>query len=236
MSQNVPNPFFRDESHIADRCIWRYANGKSICSIGKITQINTSPVSVNVQPLVNYFDGLAGYTEYPILQYIPIIQMQTTAYSINTPVNIGDTGILLWFDREVYTTLLAGASATNSPSSGNLRDINACVFLPILPSFTLANSLQSTGVDIISANISLLTQLTNLLSQLLSLLSDMNTFLAAIVTAGASYAGSPSMPVVGAYPIALTAASQAFEMLITNITQQITDINMNLTTFQGAQK
>ena len=235
MAQNIPNPFFHDESHIADRCIWRYANGKNICSIGKVTQINSSPVSVHIQPLVNYFDRLGGFTEFPILEYIPITQMQTTTYSINTPVNVGDTGIILWFDRETYTTLLAGALVPNTPSSGNLKDINACVFLPILPSFTLANSLQNTGVDFISANISLLTQLTNLLTQLISLLTDMNTFLAAIVSAGSTYAGAPTMPVVGAYPIALTAAATAFETLITAITAQIELINTNLTVFKGEQ-
>lgn len=219
MSNN--NPFFHDESDIAQRVVWKNMNAKSSCSIASVVGINAAPVSVSIQPLVKYFDQIGGWTSYPVLKYVPVAQMQTVAYSINTPLKVGDTGLVLWFDREVYTCLQAGATTTTTPDSGNLFDTNACVFLPLMPAFNLANQLMPSGVDIISAEVSLITQL-------LTLLTDLNTYLAAIVTAGVPYAGAPTMPVVGAYPIALTAAS-------TSLISEITTIITALTTFKGAQ-
>ncbi len=214
----MSNPFYEDESNIADQCIWKDSNGKSQCSIAKVTAINSSPVSVNIQPLVNYFDQTAGWTTYPILQNIPVIQFQTAAYSIVTPLNVGDTGLVLWFDREAYTTLLAGAVTPTTPDSGNMSDINACVFLPILPSFTLASSLKSIGLDFISSRISLLTQLQNLCTQLTNLTTALAALTVTGVTTGSGISGVPVNAVV-----------------ITNIGVQITAIQTNLVTFIGAQ-
>jgi len=231
----VSNPFFYDEADIAQRVIWKNQNAKSQCSIGQVVSINTSPVSVNIQPLVNYFDLISKWETYPVLNNIPVAQMQTATYSFNTPLNIGDTGLILWFDREVYTTLLAGATTTQIPNSGSMNDVNACVFLPLMQAFSLANQLLPNGVDFISSEVSLMTQLLNLLTQLTSLLTELTTFNTALETAGLPYVGAPTMPVVGAYPIAVTAAATASNVTIATISTAIGVITTMLTTFKGAQ-
>lgn len=215
---STTNPFIYDESHIADRMIWKRMNAKSQCSIAMVTGINSTPVSVNIQPLVNYYDQIAGWTEYPVLKYIPVMQFQTASFSISTPINIGDTGLVIWFDREVYTTLLAGATTPGIPDSGDLSDTNACVFINGLPSFVIAKSLQQTGVDITSESVSLLTQLGNLCSQLESLTSTLASLTVTGVQSGGAVSGPPSQ-----------AAS------ITAVNVQITEIASQLTLFQGAQ-
>ena len=168
----MSNPFIHDENDIAERVLWAFQNSKNQCSIGQVVTINAAPVSVNVQPLINYFDKISNWQQFPILNNVPVAQMQTKFFSINTPLNVGDIGILLWFDREVYSCLLAGATTPTTPDSGNLSDVNACIFLPILQPFTLANPLLPTGVDIISnpagIPISLMTELLTLLTALLA--------------------------------------------------------------------
>lgn len=159
------NPFFQDSSDIAERVYWKNDNASNKCSIAKVVGINSSPVSVNIQPLVNYFDQSIGWTPYPILSFVPLAQMQTVLYSINLPLNIGDTGLVLWFDREVYTTLLAGAISPQAPESGDMNNVSACVFIPMLSSFNIASQIKNTGIDILSAEVSLLTQLINLCMQ-----------------------------------------------------------------------
>ena len=217
----MSSPFYFDESQIADRCIWRDRNGKSQCSIAKVVQVNSTPVSVNIQPLVNFYDQTVGFRQYPVLVNIPVAQIQTAISAILTPLNVGDTGIVLWFDREVYTTLSLPLPIPNTPNSGDLSDVGACVFLPMLPSFGAASPIQSSGVDFISNTISLLTQVSALLTQL-------NTFLQAIVTAGIPYIGMPTKPVLGAYPIALTAAATSFYGTVTTL-------QANIATFKGSQ-
>lgn len=215
------DPFFNDEFDIFKRGLYNANNSSSNCSVGIVTGINLSPVTVNVQNAVQYFDKIQGFQEPPILQNVPVMQLSNLAYSIKTPLNVGDLGLLLWFDREVYTFLVSPALTPQPPESGTMHNENACVFLPVMQKFSQANTLKATGVDFVSTEISLMTQL-------ITLLTDLNTFLAALIVAGAPYAGSPSAPVVGAYPIAVTAASTALETALTTITAA-------LTTFKGAQ-
>lgn len=207
----MSNPFIHDEADIAERMIWNYQNSKSYCSIAKVTQINASPVSVNIQPLVNYFDRVANWQPYPILNNIPVAQMQTGSYSINTPLNVGDIGLTIWFDREVYTCLLSGATTPTTPDSGNLADTNACIFVPIVQSFSSANVLVPQGVDITSVHAG--TPI-SLMTQLLTLLDGLSTFIT-------------TMQTVSNFGAINTAATSLLPILNTLVT--------NLTNFKGAQ-
>lgn len=215
------NPFINDEYDLIKRVMFNQLNSQSICSIGTIVAINTSPVSVDVQPCIKYFDRNEGFQIPPILGNVPIAQVSNNLFSVKTPVNIGDVGIILWFDREVYSWLLDPSASPKEPESGTLHNEAACIFLPFLQKFSVSPTLAQTGVDIESSSVSLMTQL-------ITLLTDLNTFLASLITAGAPYAGAPTMPVVGAYPIAVTAAATLLETAVTTITSA-------LTTFKGAQ-
>lgn len=215
------DPFFNDEFDVFKRGLYNATNSSSRCSVGIVTAINLSPVTVNVQNAVQYFDKIQGFQEPPILQNVPVMQLSNAAYSIKTPLNIGDIGLLLWFDREVYTYLVSANVTPSIPDSGTMNNENACVFLPVMQKFSIANQIKQNGVDFVSSEISLMTQL-------ITLLTDLNTFLSSLITAGAPYAGNPTAPVVGAYPIAITAASTVLETALATITTA-------LTTFKGAQ-
>jgi hypothetical protein len=215
------NPFFHDASDVTKKLIWLSQNSKNTISIGKVVSVNTSPVSVNVQPLINYYDVISQWEEFPILQNVPVSQMGSAVFSVNAPLNIGDTGMILWFDREVYTCLLAGATTSTIPSSGSLNNVNACVFVPFLQSFALAQALESNGFDIISSEVSLLTQLLNLSNSLTSLATS-------LVTAGNAYIAAPTLPNVLVYVTAVNAAATSLNTAIAQVTTM-------LTTFKGAQ-
>lgn len=201
----MSNPFIHDENDIAERVVWKMQNSKSQCSIGKVVSINLTPVSVNVQPLINYFDVIAGWKPYPILNSVPVAQFQNTAFSINTPLNVGDVGLLLWFDREVYTCLLAGATSPTTPDSGDLSDLNACIFIPIVQPFAKANPLLPAGVDIISnyagTPISLMTEILALLTGLTACATALST---ATTFGNINEAGSALLTVLSQVTTALT--------------------------------
>lgn len=215
------NPFINDEYDLTKQVIFNYINSQSKCSVGIVKSINSNPVSVNVINGIKYFDKIEGFLDPPLLINVPLMQLQNNLYSIKTPLNIGDLGILLWFDREVYTFLLSSGVTSITPDSGNVFNENACVFLPVMQTFSIANTIKQSGVDIVSSQISLITEL-------LTLLTNLATFTSSLVSAGSPYAGNPSATVVGAYPIAVTAAANALGSTLTNI-------NTALTTFKGAQ-
>lgn len=166
----MSNPFMHDESDIAERVYWKMQNAKSQCSIGKIVTLNSSPLSVDIQPLVRYFDPIAGWQDYPVLKHVPLGQFQTEGGGVKLPLVPGNLGMILWFDREVYTCLTAGATSVTTPDSGSLDDQNACIFLPLVQVPSKGNPIAASGVDFVSkyqgTTISFMTEL-NLLLQAL---------------------------------------------------------------------
>lgn len=214
MNQDL-NPFLNDVPDIIDRMIHGWKNSTNFCSIGSISSINSSPVSVNVQPLVKYFDPITKWETFPVIKNVPITQMSNNLYSIKTPVNVGDVGIILWFDREVYSSLMQGAQLPIIPDSGDLNDQNACIFIPIVQSFATANQLKQTGVEFVSSEISLI-------QQLLTLLSDLTLF---CTTVSAAPTTNPLTPV---YAAAIAGAATALNLSIATLTTA-------LTTFKGTQ-
>jgi len=231
----IMDPFINDTPDIFRRMIQNWKNAQNFCSIGKVVAINSAPVSVNVQPLVKYYDNITRWEDYPVLLNVPVSQIAGPLYSIRTPLNVGDTGIIIWVDREIYTCLLSGASTTTIPDTGDTNDQNSCIFIPTIQSFGAANMFQNRGVDIVSSGQSLLTQLLNLLTDLTNLLTDLTTFSTALITAGSPYAGAPTAPVLGAYPIAVSAACVILNSSIATVGTAITAVKTALTTFKGAQ-
>lgn len=229
------NPFIHDEADAAKRLIFSLQNLKSQCSIAKVSSINATPVSVNIQPLVNYFDTISGWEQYPVLNFVPVAQMQTSKFSFNLPLNVGDIGIVLWFDREVYTCLLNGATTPTIPDSGDLSDTNACVFIPMMQPFGLANTLLPSGVDIISSQISLLTQLLSTMNNISTTLTDISSLLTALSTFAVACEASTTDPILVSAATALAAALPSIATSISSVATSITSITTNLTTFKGGQ-
>jgi hypothetical protein len=243
------NPFINDEYDLTKKILLNHLNSKSNCSIGTITAINASPVSVNIQPSIKYFDKIEGFLECPILQNIPIAQISNSISSVRMPLNVGDVGIILWFDREVYSWLNSASTAPKSPDSAVLYNESACIFIPFIQKFANSPTIKTTGVDILSSNVSLMTEListlnniSTTLTNITSILTDLTTFNTALIAAGVPYAGAPAIPVVGAYPIAVTAAATASNLTIVTIassisavTSAISTITTQMTTFKGAQ-
>lgn len=231
------NAFINDAHDMTQRAIWNYSNYKTICSVGTVTAVNASPVSVNVQPLVKYCDTLSEgvWQEYPELVNVPLAQLGTSAYSVYSPINVGDMGIILWCDREIYTALSQSNPTVVQPNSGELSELNACIFLPFLQLFNKANTIQSSGYDVISSDVSLVNSIINDVNNLTNLLSTLTTFNTAIATAGAPYASSPSAPLLGSYAIALTSAANAANTEIASVINSCGTLATNLAKFVGMQ-
>jgi len=243
------NPYMNDEYDLTKKILLNHLNSKSNCSLGTITAINSNPVSVNIQPVIKYFDKIEGFLECPILQNIPIAQISNSLSSVRMPLNVGDVGIILWFDREVYSWLKNASTAPKSPDSAVLYNESACIFIPFIQKFSNSPTIKTTGVDIISSNgsndISLMTELITsmndvktTLNDITSLLSDLTTFCGAIVTAGIP----GTTPLTNVYSGALSTAATALSISLTSITSSIATVTASiatvtndLTTFKGAQ-
>ena len=104
------NPFMNDEYDLIKKTLLNHLNSKSNCSIGSIVSVNSSPVSVDIQPAIKYFDKTEGFLESPILKNIPIAQISNNISSMRMPINPGDVGIIIWFDREVYSWLKSSST------------------------------------------------------------------------------------------------------------------------------
>ena len=238
-----------DEYDLIKKTLLNHLNSKSNCSIGSIVSVNSSPVSVDIQPAIKYFDKTEGFLESPILKNIPIAQISNNISSMRMPINPGDVGIIIWFDREVYSWLKSSSTRAISPDGSTLYNESACIFIPLIQKFSKSPNIKSTGVDIFSSDVSLMTQListlnniSTTLADITSLLTDLTTFNTALIAAGAPYAGAPTTPVLGAYPIAVTAAATASNLTIVSIASSIStvttaigNITTQMTTFKGAQ-
>lgn len=206
MNKNI-NPFIHDEYDLIKKVMFNEQNSKSNCSIGTIVKINTNPVSVDVKNCVKYFDANGGFQEPPVLSSVPVAQIANSVSSIRLPLNIGDVGVLLWFDREVFTWLDSSVAVPKEPDSGNMMNENACIFIPFLTKFSNAPLIKNSGVDIYSNNVSLV-------EQIFDFIDVINNFATTLSTANSFV------------DINVAAAS-----LITNLTNVIAQ----LTTFKGQQ-
>jgi hypothetical protein len=221
------NPFFSDNVDIIERAIWRNQNAKSICSIAKVTAVNES--TVDVQPLIKHFDAYAGWVDCVEIKDVPVSQNQTSSHSIQTPLKVGDTGMVIWFDREVYNNLQSGAREISEPSSGKMNDLSACVFIPAITAFSKAKPLKQKGVDVVSENISLLKQLEDLCAKIKELTDQISSIVVSPGSFNVVLPGPSTVPVNGLSGPPANAAA------ITAIGSQITLIKNNLTTFKGDQ-
>lgn len=231
------NPFLNDDADTINRAIWSYANYKNKCTLASVVAVNSSPVSVDVQPLVQFSDinSDGKWRDYPVLREVPLAQAASATYAIKYPINDGDTGFLLFCDREIFTALGASSATITQPAYGELDELQACIFVPMLPLFQLAPTIQQNGVDFVSSNVSLLAELQTFVQQLLDTLTGLQTFDSALIAAGAPYAGAPSAPMTGSYAIAVTAAANSLNTSIATITSSCNTILAKLEQFVGDQ-
>lgn len=122
------SPFLTDNFDLIQQNLWEFQNSLFICSIGKVTAVTDKTVSI--QPLVNYFDKNNGFLEMPVIEEVRVAQFFMKSASVLSPIVVGDTGIILWFDREIETALKNGSPT--KPMSGSMSNASACVFLPFL--------------------------------------------------------------------------------------------------------
>lgn len=233
----ILNPFLNDDSDVINRAIWSYANYKNKCTIAKVTAVNPSPVSVDVQPLIKYCDinSELKWEAYPELVDVPVAQSASANYAAKFPLNVGDTGFLLFCDREIFSALQLSSATVVKPAYGELDELQACIFVPMLQLFQLAPTLASKGVDFDSEGVSLLGELLSLTQSLLDTLSGLQTFNTNLIAAGAPYAGSPAAPVTGSYAIAVSNAATNFNNSLVSIVNSCNNVLSNLTQFKGDQ-
>lgn len=114
---------------------------------GKITKIE-SPQFVSVQPLLQrrYQDG--NVVNLPIIQMVPVIMLSGSDYSIQLPIQVGDTGALFFTERSLDNWILNGG--LNDPEDPRTHDLSDAFFLPGLNAEPQA--LKNSTTDLIIKN------------------------------------------------------------------------------------
>ena len=150
-----------------DKIVTENNNRNITACVGTITKINTDPISVNVRKNIHIRTKQTSFIEAQELIKVPIMQLFGKSFKVKLPFNVGDTGILIWFHREVYSWLSHASEETAKPDSGEMQNLQSCVFMPFIQKFNKQNQIHDDGVDIVSGDISLLSQLIQLLSKLI---------------------------------------------------------------------
>lgn len=223
----MKDPFINDTPDIFRRMLQNWRNNASFCSIGKITKLNQNPISANIQPLIKHFDNIVKWVDAPELLEIPISQLSNSKYAIKTPLNVGDIGLIIWVDREIFTCLQTEATSTVVPDSGSTEDYNACVFLPIIQSFSKSQTIVTDGIDLVSNEKSLLGNLITEVTKISTLLEKLTTF------ANAVAASTPTD--VGTYAAGVASACSTLITDIVPLKTAIDNIENELTIFKGHQ-
>jgi hypothetical protein len=224
------NCFLGDDYENFRRSFWSMMNSRQTVSIAKVTGISTiTSGTVDIQPLVQHFDKNSGFVDYPEIKGVPITQMASPQYSINVPVNLGDVGLVLWVDREVFTWLFGNTSGSHAPESGEMNNANDCIFIPFLQKFSKAPVLKQTGLEFMSAGIKLMQELITMTTNMASFAQSLNTAATNPSSQVVLPATAGSIPVViPAFLVSLASASNTF-VTNSNLSKQ------NLTTFKGQQ-
>ena len=206
------SPYLSSNFDIAQRLIEKNNNTQVICSIASVQKVNADPVSVDVLPLINFFDPNFGYTPWDVLPSIPVLQQASAAVQVKLPISVGDVGVILCFHREVFSYLRQGGGQKD-PESGVVYDAANCFFLPFLSPFALQPALKPSGYDVVSQGISLLKQLKDETDAV-------SSFAQSILNAS----GDPNV---------FVGEIKAAALVLKN---SLASISQNLTTFKGQQE
>lgn len=194
--------------------------------VGRITAFHAATHTADVQVLFQRVLKTGVVASYPKLQNCPVFTLQGGGASVQLPIAVGDTCLLLFADRNLDSWYLNGNE--QPPLDGRLHDLSDGVALVGLnwaadttlppPSATEARlilkdgttkvGLQAGKITVQNATQDLLTVLTNLTTALATL----NAAIAAMTTA--SITGGVPQAAAAANAAAITAVNTALAALL----------------------
>jgi len=217
------NPFLPDSFEQLKRALFSFHNNIPKVSIGSVSAVNQS--TVDVKPSIQYFDNNAGFQDYDVLHSLPVFTLFSSQHSVKLPINPGDSGLVIWVDREIYTWLSSSSSSSAPPESGTSHNVNNAIFIPCITKFSNV-TLKNSGMEFLSAGI-------QLLGELISLATKLSTFANSLVSAGTvpPYTWTPGAGGSAVSPTYQTQVTSAANQMLTDMTQS----KNNFTTFKGQQ-
>lgn len=96
----------------------------------EITKINLLEKTVEVKPLIREKNLLNEFVELPIIPNVPIRFTQTTKALISVPLEIGDTGVIVFSERSIGNWQQEGG--IQNPEDNRKFNIKDCYFSPDL--------------------------------------------------------------------------------------------------------
>jgi len=114
---------------------------------GKVVKYDPSTQKADVQPLIKerYADenGAMQARELPVIPAVPVQFPGAGGYRITFPVNVGDTGLIVFSEASLDKWLVSGG--TVDPADDRRHDLTDAVFLPGLRDF--GHALASAPTD-----------------------------------------------------------------------------------------
>ena len=114
---------------------------------GKVVRYDAATQKADVQPLIKerYTDesGAMQARELPVIPAVPVQFPGAGGYRITFPVNVGDTGLIVFSEASLDKWLVSGG--TVDPADDRRHDLTDAVFLPGLRDF--GHALASAPTD-----------------------------------------------------------------------------------------
>ena len=141
-----------DPYNVADFHIQQALARISTMKIVKVTAVNASAMTVDVQPLVNQLDGQGNQTPHGQVLATPYLQFQWGTWAVVATPVVGDMGIMICADRDISSAVAAKGQA--NPGSRRKLDWADGVYLGGLlnPTPTQKLSLTPQGFSVTDAN------------------------------------------------------------------------------------
>lgn len=121
--------------------IQRKLNTLNVCKPCRVVSVSGNRVDVQVLDKLRIVsDGTeVAYVDMPVIHNVPVMNyhVQTKGFSITLPISAGDTGLLLFCDKDI-TGFLNGGGNTNIPTSQGIgktirqHSLQDCVYIGIL--------------------------------------------------------------------------------------------------------
>lgn len=100
--------------------IQRKLNNLNVCKPCRVVAVGVNTVDVQVLDKLRIISQgtEVSYIDMPVIHDVPVMNyhVQTKGFSITLPISVGDTGLLMFCDKDI-TGFMNGSGSTNIPSS-----------------------------------------------------------------------------------------------------------------------
>lgn len=118
----------------------------NVCLPATVTKYNSSNNTVSLQPAIQVVLTDNTFLDMPQIFDIPVLELGGKGLSVKIPLQVGDTGIVIFCDRDI--TLFKQEKKNTQPNTLRKHDLSDGIFIPM----KFGNSGASSNISIESSD------------------------------------------------------------------------------------